>query len=193
MEQPELFGSVAPVYPEGFRYAPDVISATDQIVAVEQIRALPFKNFDFHGFEGKRRVVSFGWRYDFATESLMSTDPMPDFLLPMRDAAADFAGIKPGKLAQALVTEYGPGAPIGWHKDKAVFGTIIGLSFLSPCTLRLRRKVATKWERVSLMAEPGSAYVLSGSARNDWEHSIPPVEEQRYSITFRELRNERSF
>lgn len=150
---------------------------------------MPFKAFDFHGFEGKRRVVSFGWRYDFGTERLQPTEPMPAFLEPVRALAAEFAGLEPERLQQALVTEYSPGAPIGWHRDKAVFGAIVGVSLLSPCTFRLRRKVGAKWERVSLTAEPGSAYLLSGPARQEWEHSIPPVEELRFSITFRELRH----
>jgi hypothetical protein len=29
------------------------------------LEALPFREFEFHGFTGKRRTVSYGWRYDF--------------------------------------------------------------------------------------------------------------------------------
>lgn len=177
--------------PEGFRYAPDIVSPALQDAVLEQVRQLPFQAFDFHGFEGKRRVVSFGWRYDFSAEKLAPTEPIPPFLLPLREAAASFAGLAPERLEQLLVTEYGPGAPIGWHKDKAVFGSIVGISLLSACTFRLRRRAGPKWERVSITAEPGSAYVLSGSARTDWEHSIPPVEQTRFSLTFRELRSSR--
>lgn len=186
--QADLFGSPEPEFPPGFRYASEVVAPSVQQAVLEQVRALPFKAFDFHGFEGKRRVISFGWRYDFDTEKLTRSEPMPEFLLPVRDVAAEFAGLPNERLQQALVTEYGPGAPIGWHKDKAVFGAVVGISLLSACTFRLRRKLGAKWERISLRAEPGSAYLLSGSARQDWEHSIPPVEQTRYSITFRELR-----
>jgi alkylated DNA repair dioxygenase AlkB len=87
-----------------------------------------------------------------------------------------------------LVSEYGVGAPIGWHRDKDVFGMVVGVSLLASCTFRLRRKVGVKWERVSITVEPGSVYLLSGPARAVWEHSIPPVDELRYSLTFRELR-----
>jgi alkylated DNA repair dioxygenase AlkB len=187
--QPDLFGTPGPVLPEGFRYAPDIVPPTVQDAVLEQVRQLPFQAFDFHGFEGKRRVVSFGWRYDFSAEKLAPTEPIPPFLLPLREAAASFAGLAPERLEQLLVTEYGPGAPIGWHKDKAVFGSVVGISLLSACTFRLRRRAGPKWERVSITAEPGSAYVLSGSARTDWEHSIPPVEQTRFSLTFRELRS----
>jgi alkylated DNA repair dioxygenase AlkB len=190
ISQPDLFGSPGPMLPEGFRYFPEAIPPAMQEEVLGQVRQLPFQAFDFHGFEGKRRVVSFGWRYDFSTERLARTDPVPPFLLPLRDQAAAFAGIEPDRLQQVLVTEYGPGAPIGWHKDKAVFGSIVGVSLLSACTFRLRRKAGAKWERVSITAEPGSAYLLSGAARTEWEHSISPVEQTRFSLTFRELRNQ---
>ncbi len=94
----------------------------------------------------------------------------------------------PERLQQVLVTEYGPGAPIGWHKDKAVFDEVVGVSLGAACTFRLRRKVGNKWERRNLTLEPGSAYVITGEARTDWEHSIPPVDALRYSVTFRSMR-----
>jgi alkylated DNA repair dioxygenase AlkB len=98
------------------------------------------------------------------------------------------AGIAPDDLPHALVTEYGPGATIGWHRDKGVFGDVIGISLLSPCVFRLRRKVGAKWERYSLTAEPRSAYLLRAASRTEWEHSIPAVDALRYSVTFRTLR-----
>jgi len=86
------------------------------------------------------------------------------------------------------VTEYSPGAAIGWHKDKAVFDEVVGVSLGAPCTFRLRRKAGAKWERRNLTLESGSAYVITGEARTDWEHSIPPVDALRYSVTFRSMR-----
>ena len=106
-----------------------------------------------------------------------------------RETAASFAGMEPEDLQHVLVTEYGPGAGIGWHRDKAVFGRVVGVSLLSPCVFRMRRAVGKKkWERVNLIAEPRSAYLLSGPARCEWEHSIPQMDALRYSITFRSLR-----
>ena len=87
------------------------------------------------------------------------------------------------------MTEYRPGASIGWHKDKAVFGEVIGVSLLAPCLFRLRRKTGTTWQRASLTVEPRSAYLLKGPSRTDWEHSIPGVESLRYSITFRNFKD----
>ncbi|WP_026620502.1 alkylated DNA repair dioxygenase AlkB (plasmid) [Ensifer sp. WSM1721] len=186
--QEDLFGKPADNLPQGFRYEPDIVPRKLQEALLEAIPQLPFKAFDFHGFQGKRRVISFGWKYDFSTESLRKGDAIPPMLLPLRELAADFAGLPTETLEQALVTEYEKGAPIGWHRDKAVFGAVIGVSLLSSCTFRLRRRVAGKWERASIMLQPGSAYLLSGPSRTEWEHSIPPVDRLRYSITFRELR-----
>jgi alkylated DNA repair dioxygenase AlkB len=186
--QGDLFGDApTPALPGGFRYRAGVVSDASQADLLREITGLPLKPFDFHGYEGKRRVLSFGWKYDFATERLQQVEAIPDFLLPARAVVAGFAGLEADRLQQALVTEYAPGAPIGWHRDKQVFGRVVGLSLLSPCTLRLRRRSGSGWERASLVAEPGSAYLLSGAARSEWEHSIPPVEQLRYSVTFREL------
>jgi alkylated DNA repair dioxygenase AlkB len=177
--------------PEGFRYQADVLPADEERELVERITELPLKEFEFHGYVGKRRVVSYGWHYDFDERSLRKVEAIPAFLLPLRDRAAAFAEVTPADLSHALVTEYGPGAAIGWHRDKGVFGDVIGISLLSPCVFRLRRKAGSKWERHSLTAEPRSAYLLRGPSRTEWEHSIPAVDSLRYSVTFRSLRADR--
>jgi alkylated DNA repair dioxygenase AlkB len=174
------------------RYAPDLVTPEEERALVARFAELPFRAFEFQGFLGKRRVVSFGWRYDFNHMTIERTEDMPDFLLPLRERAAAFAGLKPAALQQVLLTEYGPGAGIGWHKDRSVFGEVVGISLLAPCVFRLRRKTALKprpaWQRLSLTLAPRSAYLLSGPARSDWEHSIAEVESLRYSVTFRNLR-----
>jgi alkylated DNA repair dioxygenase AlkB len=188
-KQDDLFGPIESPFPSGFRYKPNVVPDELQQSLQSKLVELPFKAFDFHGFEGKRRTVSYGWKYDFDTETVRKSENIPPFLTPVRALAASVAGIDPNLLEQALVSEYGPGAPIGWHKDKFVFGRVVGISLLSPCTFRLRRRQGEKWQRYSITLEPGSAYVMAEEARTFWEHSIPPVEQLRYSITFRELRS----
>ena len=188
-DQLQLFGAPAgPKLPEGFRYAPDVITADQERVVLQEVEALPFREFEFHGYTGKRRVVSYGWRYDFTERTLEKANDIPAFLRDVRDVAARFANVAPEQLQHVLVTEYGPGAAIGWHRDKDVFGDVIGISLLSACTFRLRRAVGESWERASITAEPRSAYLLRGPSRTEWEHSIPAVDSLRYSLTFRNLR-----
>ncbi len=177
--------------PEGFRYEPDVVPGELERELLERFRNLPFKEFEFQGFRGKRRVVSFGWRYDFDRRALDRAEEVPESLLGLRERAAGFAGLPPADLQHALVTEYGVGAGIGWHKDKSQFGDVVGISLLSPCTFRLRRRAGEGWERASIAAEPRSAYLLRGPSRTEWEHSIPPVDALRYSVTFRNLREPR--
>ena len=187
MSQLGLFGGAAEA-PEGFRYQPDLLSGPEEAALLEQICPLPFREFEFiQGYQGKRRVVSFGWRYDFQERELRKADDMPAFLAPLRRRAAAFAGLSPDDLQHALVTEYSEGAGIGWHRDKPMFGDVVGISLLAPCTFRLRRKAGGKWQRYSLRAEPRSAYLLRGPSRTEWEHSIPGVEQLRYSVTFRNL------
>jgi alkylated DNA repair dioxygenase AlkB len=183
-KQLSLFGA-GPTLPPGFRYQPDLVSADEELALLDHVKVLPFKEFLFHGYVGNRRVVSYGWQYDFDKEALRQTEDIPGFLLDVREIVARFAGMPPDRLQHVLVTEYSAGAGIGWHRDKAVFGEVVGVSLLSACVFRLRRKVGNTWERVSINAEPRSAYLLSGPARQEWEHSIPAVEALRYSITFR--------
>ena len=182
----------------GFRYQREVVEPDSEAKLVAKVSKLPFQEFDFHGFKGKRRVVSFGWRYDYDGAKLREADAIPDYLLALRESAASFAGMKPVELQQVLVTEYAPGAGIGWHRDKAVFGQVVGVSLLSSCVLRFRRKIEgtsrdgkapSQWDRLNVFAEPRSAYLLSGPARLNWEHSILRVDELRYAITFRNVRD----
>jgi alkylated DNA repair dioxygenase AlkB len=186
-KQLTLFGAGTEL-PEGFKYQPDVVTPAEELALLQRVKELPFKEFEFQGFIGKRRTVSFGWHYDFNQRALQQADDIPEFLLALRELAAEFAGIPPSELQQVLVTEYDAGASIGWHRDKAVFGDVVGISLLSSCRFRLRRKSGSTWERVSLTAEPRSAYLLHGPARTEWEHSIPAVEALRYSVTFRNFR-----
>jgi alkylated DNA repair dioxygenase AlkB len=175
--------------PDGFRYEADFLAPADEARLVTEFAGLPFKEFEFHGFLGKRRVVSYGWRYNFNTAELLRVEDMPEFLLPLREQAARFARMPAGAFQQALITEYSPGAAIGWHKDRLIFGEVIGVSLLSSASFRFRRKTGTTWQRASLIAEPRSIYLLQGPSRSEWEHSIPAVDALRYSITFRNFKS----
>jgi alkylated DNA repair dioxygenase AlkB len=182
--QHELF-ETGPALPDGFLYRENVVSDAEEAACVQAFETLPFKPFEFHGYLGKRRIVSFGWQYDYSEQDLRERAGLPDFLKPLRDRAADFAGLAPSSLRQALVTEYAPGAGIGWHRDKPMFEDVMAFSFVSPCTLRFRRKAGDAWDRSSITVAPRSLYLLRGPARTEWYHSIPALPALRYSVTFR--------
>lgn len=185
--QLNLFGDPPPAAPSGLVYAPGFIDAEEEQALAARIAGLPFTPFEFHGFTGNRRTVSFGMHYAFDGSGLRDADPIPDWLRPLRERAAALAEREPGAFVHALVIEYAPGAGIGWHRDRPVFGDVVGVSLLAPAPLRFRRKTDAKWERFTLTAEPRSAYLLRGEARHEWEHSIPQLESLRYSVTLRTL------
>ncbi|HYZ62028.1 MAG TPA: alpha-ketoglutarate-dependent dioxygenase AlkB [Acetobacteraceae bacterium] len=187
-QQLALFPS-RPALPDGFRYQPDLVPAAEERALLEAFPAFPFKEFEFHGFLGRRRVVFYGWRYDFGDGKLHEAAPIPEILLPLRERAAAFAGLAPEDLPHVLVTEYTQGAAIGWHRDRAMFGDVIGVSLAAPCVFRFRRKAGAGWERASLTLAPRSIYLMRGPSRTEWEHSIPGVDALRYSVTFRTLRD----
>jgi alkylated DNA repair dioxygenase AlkB len=177
-----------PSLPEGLEYRAELVSRDEEAELLKEFRELDFREYEFHGYFGKRRVVSFGLRYDPDESTVRSTGDIPGFLLTLRQKAAEFARLAPSELQQALVTEYTPGAAIGWHRDRPAYRDVIGVSFNSSCRFRLRRKRGSSWERGSLIVEPRSVYLLRGPARTEWQHSIPPAERLRYSVTFRSRR-----
>jgi alkylated DNA repair dioxygenase AlkB len=189
--QPTLFDVPEiprPETPEGFVYRPEFLSRAEEVDLAAWLATLPFAAFQFRGYEGRRRVVSYGWKYDFTRSHLDKADDIPEELLPVRARAAELAGHAPEDLQQVLLNEYQPGAPIGWHRDRPIFAEVVGVSLLAPCNFRFRRRVEGGFERASVTLGPRSAYLLSGPARTVWEHSIPPVEAHRYWITFRNFR-----
>lgn len=176
----------APPAPEGLRFAAEFISAALERALIAQIERLPLQPFQFGAYEGKRRVASFGYSYDFSAQRLRVAEPIPEWLLPLIRNVQTYSG-QEVEIAQVLCTEYEAGVGIGWHRDKPQFDRIFGLSLGSSCKFRFRRKTGAKWERFTLEATPRSLYTLAGEARGVWEHSIPAVEQRRYSITLRTL------
>jgi alkylated DNA repair dioxygenase AlkB len=187
-EQLALFDKVRPE-PEGLRYAADFVSPAIERELIQRIRTLPLQPFQFGQFEGKRRVASFGFRYDYDQRQLKRAEPIPAWLAEIVASVETFGG--PGiRIQQVLCTEYGVGVGIGWHRDKPHFDRIFGLSLGAACKFRFRRPAGKSWERFTLDAEPRSLYMMSGPSRLMWEHSIPAVEAPRYSITFRTMTDE---
>jgi alkylated DNA repair dioxygenase AlkB len=176
----------APLIP-GLEYRDEVITQEEECALVERLEVEDLTPFRFQGWFGNRKTKSFGWRYDFDDASFAPTDPIPDWLGPLRDKAADFARLQPADFVHVLLARYDRGAGIGWHRDRDVFENVVGISLHAHETLRFRRRTAGGFIRTSLEVAPRSAYLLSGEARWEWEHRITPGEQLRFSITFRTL------
>ena len=172
---------------EGLRYEEALIGEAEERALIERMEALELAPFRFHGFIGNRRTQSFGWRYDFDDASFTRAEPVPDWLQPLRERAAAFAGLQASDFVHVLLARYDPGAGIGWHRDRDVFDQVVGISLKTPATLRFRQRTASGFRRANLEVAPCSAYLLSSEARRDWEHSIAPGDALRFSITFRTL------
>ena len=172
---------------DGLLYEEELISAAEESALVARLEGLELAPFRFHGWLGNRKTRNFGWRYDFDDASFTPGEPLPDWLLDLREQAAAFARLPSGDFVQALVARYDPGAGIGWHRDRDVFDEVVGISLRTSATLRFRRRTDSGFQRTSIEVAPRSAYILAGPARHDWEHSISPGALLRFSITFRKL------
>jgi hypothetical protein len=181
-----------PELPEGFHYREAFITAVEEATLVTEISHLEFFDFEMRGVVARRRVIFFGQSYEGR-----DAVALPEFLVPWRDAAARWAGLQGPAFAMALVNEYQPGAPIGWHRDAPQYGIVAGISLLSACRMKFRpysapsrvsRATAPRRATHELLLAPRSAYLVTGPSRQEYEHSIPAVSTLRYSVTFRTLR-----
>ena len=176
----------APVIP-GLTYRDEIIDAAEEQALLERLMPLDLAPFRFHGWLGNRKTRSFGWRYDFDDASFTPAELLPEWLEPLREKAATFARLRPEDFVHVLLARYDPGAGIGWHRDRDVFEKVVGISLHTPARLRFRQRTATGFRRVNLDVAPRSAYLIADEARWNWEHSISPGEELRFSVTFRSL------
>jgi alkylated DNA repair protein (DNA oxidative demethylase) len=174
--------------PPGFVYHPDVLTPDEERALLAGVSALDFHDVKMRGQVARRRTTHFGWTYGYETWRIEPGPPIPDFLLALRERAAQVGGVAPEDLVEVLVTHYPPGAGIGWHRDAPMFGAVVGVSLASACRFRFQRgKGAERRTAVASLA-PRSAYALDGQARWQWQHSIPPARTERYSVTYRTLR-----
>jgi alkylated DNA repair protein (DNA oxidative demethylase) len=170
--------------PEGFRYVPDFLSRDEERALLEHLPGASFREVRMRGQAALRRTAHYGWDYGYESWQISPAAPVPGWLLPLRERAAGLIGAAPEALEEVLVTEYPPGAGIGWHRDAPMFGpAVVGVSLGAAARFRFRRAGETS----ALVVEPRSAYVLDGPARKMWQHSIPGGKALRYSITFRTL------
>jgi alkylated DNA repair protein (DNA oxidative demethylase) len=174
--------------PEGLVYRPQLLSVTEEARLLEVLEDLRFDPIVLHGQAARRTGRHFGLDYDYEARTPQPGEPIPDWLLPVRERAAALADHTPEELVEILVQRYPPGATIGWHRDAPAFGTVVGVSLGGSSRLRFQRGKGDARRVWEVALEPRSGYVLAGKARTSWQHSIPPTKELRYSITFRTLR-----
>src|SRR3954467_3917554 len=122
----------------GLEYCEDFIGEAEELALLGRLMPLELAPFRFHGWLGNRKTQSFGWRYDFEDASFSPTEPIPDWLQPVREKAAAFAKLRPDDFVHVLLARYDPDAGIGWHRDRDVFEEVVGLSLGTPATLRFR-------------------------------------------------------
>jgi alkylated DNA repair protein (DNA oxidative demethylase) len=174
--------------PEGFQLVPDFLSEAEEAAILGWARTLPSEPFVMRGQASKRRITRFGVSYGVGEGPPL---PIPAELDPIRRRVATFVGLEPEDFAQAMISRYPPGAGIGWHRDFPVFGDVIaGISLGSEARMRLRPKDRPR-DAVDVVLPARSLYVLSGPARSEWEHHLPAVKAERWSITLRTLRKKR--
>jgi len=191
-EQPDLFGAAAapppPVLPEGMVYATEFLTPAEEKALVTLIERMPLAEMRYKGYTARRRVVSFGGKYDFSANQLEVAAPLPVELEPLRRKVAQWLGVDPAAFTQVLVAEYSEGTPLGWHRDVPDFEDVVGVSLLNEAVLRFRPyppREPKKAGVIKLTIAPRSIYLLRGAARWDWQHSVAPARSLRYSITFR--------
>ena len=179
--------------PEGFVYQPSFVTQQEEILLLQEIERLPLQEAHYKQFIAKRRTLSYGAQYDFDSNTLSAAPPLPEFLMPLREKVALWTGLPAAHFAHALVTEYRPGTPLGWHRDVPNFEVIVGVSLRGPCRMRLRpyrpRERNRREDVMVVDLQPRSAYQIRDTARWAWQHSIVATAQQRYSITFRTARS----
>ncbi len=190
LRQATLFDE--PALPHGLVYRPEFITRSEERDLLTAIAPLPFREARFQEYLARRRVVHFhaaadAAAYDGNDDDTFSSGPLPTFLDALLRRLATWLSIDPAKFVHALVSEYRPGTPIGWHRDKAAYGIVVGLSLAGPGRMRFRPLESREARSgvVLLELEPRSVYVMQGPIRWQWQHSMLPTKELRYSITFR--------
>ena len=189
--QSDMFGAPALKLPEGLAYERDFLDADEELDLLAVMESLPFAPMKYQNYIALREVVSYGGKYDFTRRQLNEADPMPDWLQPLREKAARWLGVEPEDFTQALLSQYKPGTPLGWHRDVPDFDDIVGISLLNDAVMRFRRYPPLepkKADVIKLVLEPRSVYALRGAARWGWQHSVAPTKQLRYSVTFRTAR-----
>lgn len=187
--QAALFDTTeAPASLPGLAHEDEFLGRAEEAALLAVIATLPLAPARYKDHLARRRIVSYGGSYDFDGNSLQPGEALDERLHPLRRRVAAWVGVDEAELVHALVAAYAPGTPLGWHRDVPDFEMIAGVSLGAPAVIRFRPyppDAAAQRHAVDFLAAPRSIYRLSGPARWDWQHCVPPVTDHRWSITFR--------
>jgi alkylated DNA repair dioxygenase AlkB len=160
VSQADLFGTPGPALPAGMRLEEEFLSRDEERSFVATIAALPLANMKYQQYTARRRVVSYGGQYDFSAQKLDEAEPLPAWLDPLRERAGAWAGIAPERFTQALVAEYAPGTPLGWHRDVPDFEDVVGVSLLDEAVMRFPLSAGARHARRRHQAHVAAAVNL---------------------------------
>ena len=179
-----------PPLPAGLEYREDFLTRGEESRLLAVFAGLPFREATFQQYTARRRVVRFGRDCAAGAGQWIDGEPLPEWLAALRAQVARAGNLDEAAFVHALVTEYRPGTPIGWHRDKPEYGRVFGISLGSACRMRFRPfdRRDDRTAAIALELAPRSLYTLNDDIRWHWQHSIPPVPALRYSITFRTAR-----
>lgn len=179
---------ITPDWPSGFDYFPDFISREEEEMFLAFARKLPWENYEMHGVVALRKIFRYGVNYSFEGKDAIARDIPKEFDFII-ERGAKALNVDPSEIVQVLFTHYPVGAPIGWHRDAPMFESLLGISLASSCTMKLKAyDPRIPMQKIDLA--PRSAYIMTGESRWKWEHHIPAVKEERYSLTMRTLKKE---
>jgi DNA oxidative demethylase len=170
--------------PDGLTYDPSFLTLAAQQRALTHLAALPFVHDVFRGQQLKRSYAQFGYAYASTARKLEPTTPLPSFLQDLVARALPHCP-PDARLNQCIITRYPVGAGIGWHTDAPRFGDCIaGISLSGQARFQFRPNGTTP-KTHELVIAPGSLYVMTGPSRRDYQHQIPTLKHERYSLTLR--------
>ena len=141
----------------GLDYRSGISSARLERMLVERLDTMDLAPFRFHGWLGNRKTKSFGWRYDFDDASFSPAEPIPEWLLPLRDKAA--------------------GTSLGWNRPNSSMSCW-------PATTRTRALAgigiatfSTRWSAFHSRHPPfcgsGSGHQTASNARASMSRRVP--------------------
>lgn len=144
--------------------------------------------------ENSRKVLQYGFYYDYTSGSTKRTaPPFPDLIKELRDVV-DMADIVDSiRLNQCIINAYKPGQGISAHTDSLQYGSYVCcFTFGSGAEMEF----CDGEEIIKLYTEPNSLYIMKDDARYRWKHEMKSRKSdtvdgkkvargERISVTFR--------